>query len=638
MVQELEQKNSSEGFNGQVEESITTIARKFDFDYPILSTENFVILTSALEKGWEGLPLRLNAKFAENLNYMAQSKSLSEDKAFAKAMSSFTICMFLSQPEKLLQMNRAALSAIFKKRDLNIEMNEEVIFSSMTDSSTTILLWDEIFEEFFSFLLRGSASLICGMVPDDTTWCAANITSGKHLDKLCQSLSLFGKLLSLAFVSKEESPANTSKEATLHEALTARVMRDSNDDKALISSLQKVWLHLAFLARDILVQCPSLVEPSLGTVLTSVACLSTNIDDAFQGSAGSTSSYPSSKECLQALICANIAAALSGPPPSGKGAETAATAKAREAFRRITSGDGQRSGNVTLLGLVDTLERMGRQASDGGAEACSLLLDICNLYLDDRDTRGIAFKRASEAETMYQSLLSSRAVPVLVDLFARFMGAEGPSHHRKTPIVAQLVTFFSQATLQGSGNIGSFLVRLPLFLPSVRAVTKTWNEENEIVAVSPAETIPLFLALCIALSLDKPLEPSHELVLALKGSVSLTLARLQAAGQVKVSEHPEISDSALEDEVEKQEVELKHDVQMKAKHVPGLSSALRLLLSPDATGHAAVGRVKDLPDLHEAMVQLSEAIESFSSRSDEVRRLGKELKAAVEGVSGSKTD
>ena len=65
---------------------------------------------------------------------------------------------------------------------------------------------------------------------------------------------------------------------------------------------------------------------------------------------------------------------------------------------------------------------------------------------------------------------------------------------------------------------------------------------------------------------------------------------------------------------------------------------LRLLLSPDATGHAAVGRVKDLPDLHGAMVQLSQAIESFSSRSDEVRRLGKELKAAVEGVSSSKTD
>ena len=69
MVQELEKKSSSEGFNAQVEESITTIARKFDFDYPILSTENFVTLTSALDKGWEGLPLRLNAKFADNLNY-----------------------------------------------------------------------------------------------------------------------------------------------------------------------------------------------------------------------------------------------------------------------------------------------------------------------------------------------------------------------------------------------------------------------------------------------------------------------------------------------------------------------------------------------------------------------------------------
>ena len=157
-------------------------------------------------------------------------------------------------------------------------------------------------------------------------------------------------------------------------------------------------------------------------------------------------------------------------------------------------------------------------------------------------------------------------------------------------------------------------------------------------SVSPAEAIPLFLALCLTLSLDTPVDSRHELVQALMGCVSLTVLRLQVAGEVEVSELPGTPNNTLQDKAENQEEELEHDKQVKAAQVPGLTSALQLLLSRDTAGCAAAGRVKNLPDLHEAMIQLSEAIEHFSSRCDEVRRLGKELKAVVDGETGSKTD
>ena len=638
MGQVLEKKTSSVGLNAIADEDIITISRKFDFDYPVLSTQNIQALTSALEMEGSSFPLRLNAKFADNLNYLAQSKITSEDKVFSKAMSSFTTNLFLSLPERLMRMDQASLSDIFVKRDFEMEMSENTIFSNTREPTTSLLTWDEIFSGFFSFVLKGSTSLVCGVVPDDAPWCASNIIAGKHMEKLCETISRFGKLLSLAFASTESS-LKASKETTMCEELTARVSRCGSDDRVLITSLQKVWLHMAFLARDILVQCPSLVESSLGTVLTSLDSLSTNID-GFHSHSGTSSadSYPSSKECLQALMCANIAASLSGRAVNSAKITAITTIKAQDAFRYVMSGGGQETSNVTLLILVDTLERMGRQASDGGAEACALLLDVCSLYVDNRDTRGTGFKGAAEVERMHQSLLSSRALAVLVDLFARFMGAEGASNVGKTPIIAQLVCFFSRAALQGPHIVGSFLLRLPLFLPSIRAMTQIWNEDSDNAAISPTEAIPLFLALCLALGADRPVEPSHEFVQALKGSVSLTVLRLRVAGEVEVSEHPEMSVSALEDEVEKQEVELKHDAQMKAMHVPGLASALRLLLSNDSAGRAAASRVKDFPDLHRALVELSEAIEGFSSRRDEVRRLGKGLKAALEGESGSKTD
>ena len=168
MVLELEKKTSSVGLNAVADEDIATISRKFDFDYPVLSADNMKSLTSALETEGSRFPLRLNTKFVDNLNYIAQSKLASDDKAFAKATSSFITSIFLSQPERMFQMNQASLSAIFKRRDFEAEVTENLVFSNTSKSSTELLSWDEIFSEFFSFLLKGSASLICGVVTDDT--------------------------------------------------------------------------------------------------------------------------------------------------------------------------------------------------------------------------------------------------------------------------------------------------------------------------------------------------------------------------------------------------------------------------------------------------------------------------------------
>ena len=85
---------------------------------------------------------------------------------------------------------------------------------------------------------------------------------------------------------------------------------------------------------------------------------------------------------------------------------------------------------------------MGRQATDGGAEACALLLNIYSLHVvDTRDTRGVALKKATEVRDILQTLLSSRALTVLVEFFARFLGAEGNSDAKIRQLLHNLSIF-----------------------------------------------------------------------------------------------------------------------------------------------------------------------------------------------------
>lgn len=647
----------SEDLNAPPVDDIVAIAKKFDFDFPVLSTENLEALVKVLESEEGAFPLRLGAKFSENVNYLTQCKQASEEKAFARALSSFTTNIFLSQPERMLQMNRATLSRIFREENIGSGADESVTFPDLSQSHEDIIFWDKIFERFFLFLLTGSASLLFGVVADDESWCATTITKGNHMENLCKSLNQFGEILALVSDVQEDPAGNQNTEnCTLLGALRYRARccnlgvegscnfnSKKTQDKRFIDSLQKVWLHMTFLARDVVVQCPSLLERSLGDLLASIDSLSTDIDRFKNAGSGrlSDETYPSSRECLQALVCANIASALQNVSNT----VVEASAGAREAFRRtICHEKGNNIGSsVTFGSLVVILERMGRLSTDGGAEACALLLDVSALFVDKRDARGRALRRWVDVEAMHQNLLSSRALPVLVDFLARFMGSEGASQAGKTPVTTQLIGFLSEASLQGPHTIASFLLRLPLFLPAIRAIVETWSSgvEGSTHAVTPADAIPLFLSLSLALTQNgSSPDPSHELVRALCGSVALTVERIQTASENHDPQDVKelIADDVNCDEKAKKDAELLVDRQMKAKQVPGLTTALQLLLSQDSTGRTAVSRAKDHTELHQALINLCTTLNAFSSRSDELRRLGKDFQAALEGHSSSKTD
>ena len=130
---------------------------------------------------------------------------------------------------------------------------------------------------------------------------------------------------------------------------------------------------------------------------------------------------------------------------------------------------------MTLAGLVEVFARMGRHSVDGGSEACSLLLDLCSLYLDGKDKRGVGAKMPA-VRGHAQELLTSRAVVLLVGFLDSF--TKGPSSDDEMVTMAsqssqtleRLVFTFSTACLQSPDILTSFILRLPTFVPSIHKI------------------------------------------------------------------------------------------------------------------------------------------------------------------------
>ena len=126
---------------------------------------------------------------------------------------------------------------------------------------------------------------------------------------------------------------------------------------------------------------------------------------------------------------------------------------------------------------------MGRHSVDGGSEACSLLLDLCSLYLDGKDKRGVGAKMPAQFEAMHNELLTSRAVVLLVGFLDSF--TKGPSSDDEMVTMAsqssqtleRLVFTFSTACLQSPDILTSFILRLPTFVPSIHKIAAggTWR-------------------------------------------------------------------------------------------------------------------------------------------------------------------
>jgi hypothetical protein len=702
MLAELEKHNTGPlGMNSVPHMLPKEVSNKLNFDFPLLTSTDVDVLTGELGKPLDAdaddanYPLTLTKKVLDNVVYLTQSRQVAEDTTFAKALSNMTAALYLSTPPKLISLKRSALSTIFQSHMVPGLDNDDDDFDmgGLGGSGRREMAWNEVLEHFCNFLCSSSASHICGLLPNDDEWCGDMLSKAKHMENLCSILNLTGDVMSLTAQGKPQDSESSLEafytteymnESTFPfiEMLKKRAMQvkkttseepgeggeRASQDSFFVNQIQKMWLHLAYLARDLLSQCPQLLGEHLEAVLMGTSRLSlasSSTSSSGSSNSGGNGSFPSSSECLQSLICANLAVTLS--LPSSRAVRT--KAESRESFRNIIRGNSATAEAVTLECLVDIFQRMGKFSIDGGAEACSLLLDLCSIYIDGKDQRGVSAKMQTQLDSMHNDLLSSRALVTLVNFFGAFTTSDDATVSasactEKRQVTMRLVEFFGIACLQGPQVLGSFILRMPPFMPGLRSMLSSWNNSSscstgqnssEVVDLNshalPVASIPLLLALVLAGSKQHGgnsfFEASSELTAAFVLSIEMTTERIRATTKAMKARQIEVETEEIEEKVsgeddgeeeDKALAELKSSRRAKAVQVPGLVSTIGILVSREHGGYSAIVKAKEAPVLAEALNQLSIAVNGCGTKNDELRRHGKDLQALLEGRGSGKTD
>jgi hypothetical protein len=659
ITRELSTQSNGEDLNVIPDISAVEVSKKLYFDFPLLSSNDVNTLVKGIEAKHKAMsddqcyPMNFGKKVLDNMMYLTQSKQAAEDRGFAQAMSKLASSVYISAPWSLLELDRKALTRVFRSH-LDTDLGGNVF------DGDELMPWNEILDSFSEFVCSGSASHICGIIPNDDGWCADALLSSGHVDNLCSMLSFMGDVMSMTakntgddidgpYSEINRSASNMNLKTSL--VLRARQVAGSDGaseeklarDKVFVDSAQRIWLHLAYLARDLVSHCPQLLEKYLCKILVATTRLSPS-----RGSSDTSSSYPTSSECMQALICSNLAVAVC----SSSSTETQLVkASSREAYRAMLSGIGAEGGHgdgrVSLAGLVDIFGRMGRHSIDGGSEACSLLLDVCSLYLDGKDKRGVGVKMPAQLETMHSELLTSRAVVSLVEFFEVFLDSLSDDNDSGLSVktlsfqtIERLALTFSTACLQSPETLTPFILRMPSFISSVDKIVAGWGQAPPPSMVSPIVALPLLVPLVIALE-ARPTEALAAMRAAFAKCVDMAILRIREASAVEAAAEAAAEaakdiggknpDRSAKEEEEEEEEELEASRRAKAGHVPGLAASLGLLVSTESGGYRASQRAREIGSLKEGLMRLCGAIKSSGTKNSEVRRLSKDLQALLEG-------
>ena len=656
MTAELEQQQKNSGdLNAVPDISPSEVARKLHFDFPLVSSNDVNVLVDALETSGTTYPINISKRVLVNIVYLTQCRQASEDRAFAQAMSKLAASIYVSAPWRLLTMNRETLLDVFKSHKQS--GMEDSVFVSDDDSSRSkgMVSWSDILDHFSDFVCSGSASYVCGTVTNDDGWCADNLQRSSHMENLCSLLSFMGDVMTFTFEKRTESSSldeesfytimpNPGHDCDLKNALESRAKQVcgggggappvSARDQAFVSTIQKVWLHTAFLARDLLSQCPQLLERYLRVILAAMSHLSLPEQ---------SSTYPTSCKCMQALVCSNLAVTICSHPTVEM---QLVKSSSRESLRDFLSPVDDGVGDLSLAGLVDIFENMGRHSIDGGVEACSLLLDVSSLYLDGYDKRGAGVKLPAQMEAMHNHLLSSRALVTLVGFLDSFtkpsessVDADDGLHklQESSQVVKRLVQTLGKASLQSPGVIGSFILRLPSFGSSLHRMVGAWDTTSGGTSVPPIVMLPLLLALLITEE-RKSGASSPQFQSAFVLSVDMTVTRIEQSS-VTTSESDQEDNDAIDEgngnverELFETESELKASCKVKAGQIPGLVSSLDTLLSKESGGYQALQRARGIPVLRDGLARICDAVKSSRTTNVDMRRLSKDLQALLEGL------
>jgi hypothetical protein len=460
MIAELmrQKEGDEKSFNQPQDNRSKDIFRALCFDYPIVTSDELLILAQDVIKFASSTSsdqlydfFWLNDKFLSNLVYLSSSAPQS-DEAREKAIASLCAAVFLKLPLRLLGMNRAELNNFFcgplnsASSDTN-NCNDHS--SSMNVDKGIIMSWQEICGNYHRFVLRGTASLLSGiegavLVTDKDKGSSDNsrgyfcdlveaidvirgevVVANKSVIKNIEKASITLKECFL-YYREEYAGADNAVTPVSTDIFTESVVAVTNAS-TVCGMAKDLWLHLSFLCRDLMALHPETVSHTSAFPALYKALLRPS--ELIQSS---ISPFPTSEECMFVLIFSGIINSISTsvlqPSTAVNAARDGVNDKealelaleeqhqARVRARKCTEArNGLRkyldsSSPSILANCVSICERIScLSTSNVNGDGAIILCDIVALYSSDSSTH-------INPHT-HERLMNARAISALVQMW-----------------------------------------------------------------------------------------------------------------------------------------------------------------------------------------------------------------------------
>jgi hypothetical protein len=299
MIAELsrQQESDPQAFNQPKKLSPIEIYHKMEFDYPLVTEEQLIELTEALEflVSFHDHPLSgilvLNGKFVDNICEMIIAASTNSTEH--RAINDLYGVVFLRFPLYLLQLSKSKLSRI--------------LLGEQGGS------WKRIVAAFSRFVCRSTSSFVSGIN-------SSAFVEKKHVTKLIAGISLIGNVIAeLDLIDSAGTLENTEAatmayidkhadtKLTMEKFLVMLVERYQDIEKKRLQIIKKLdeakmvtaavgavasdpapisthigifdqfknaWIHMVLLCRDLLIHSPIFVSENLPALCDSLLCWS----------------------------------------------------------------------------------------------------------------------------------------------------------------------------------------------------------------------------------------------------------------------------------------------------------------------------------------------------------------------------
>ena len=471
--------------------------------------------------------------------------------------------VFLKLPYYLISScNKKTISGILVDK---IKFDESAI-NIDAHASADPLEWIDICKLLHSNILKSTASLFVGIGPRTlmngeymTSLISAisllhpNNTTGDSNDDTNESFSQYIQNVRVRAVQKKSISTNNNES---NKNNSNDDDNDDDDDGISLRLVQDIWIHLVFLARDLLVHFPELLPKALPQ-LCEALLMKSNSEEASlfvrTNSSRGGGEFPTPSECLLVLVLSSICVSLSESTVSPISSSSSSSSSNTEDIKVAMIKKQVRTKRVAVAraclkeqldpifdNLTDICERMLKYSPDKGVEAAAVLCDITQLFtLDDSNSA----PSLSPVNSNHEKLITSRVLSILVKIWMDILSDANSNRgggNNMIATVSRITKLLSIVCLQRT-DTSAFLIRLPNFIKTVISVKDSWDNNcssNGDIVIKPGCLLSLLIGIiCAVDALNIVNDSTSQLDLELRHTLKCILDEYSKIDSILSSEN-----------------------------------------------------------------------------------------------------